>query len=751
MISCKMIPMPLSTPSQHNPSLYQMLVEGVRDAVYLHDVAGRILEVNPAATHQTGYSRDELLQMHIHNLNPYRDAKAFKSMLDEMLEQGLSHKTIYSIHRQANGREIPIEVNLNRLDHGSEVLFVAAIRDISEHERLKLSVEHKVRFNQLLLDISSRLVNLDPERIDKAIDDVLADIGQFFTVDRSYVFSIDWDNDSITNTHEWTGKDVPPAIHRLQEVAFSDFPWLKKLMERLQVAHAPDVSELPEEARKDREEYQQQKIRSLIIVPIIRDGRAVGMFGLDAVRQKGHWDKDIRDNLRLLAQLLSSAMDAARLGRELTHMAYHDTLTQLPNRKLLHDRFALAAERARRNGHKVAVLLLDIDDFKLVNDTLTHSSGDKLLCVIAERLKKMIRGSDTVARLGGDEFVMVCELKSGEDAAALAERTIESISAPVMIERQRIIIHASIGISLMPDDETGCDKMLRNADIAMYEAKAAGKNRFAFYDASMGESVKVLIEMRYDLQQAIDNDQLIIHYQPLCGAQTGRLSGFEALVRWQHPIKGLLMPATFLPVAERSDLICRLDRWVMQQACTDAGELCGDNAEMRIGINLSTRDLYDRYVVDRFIETARAFGSSIDGRIQLEITESMLMQDVHTAIDHLNLFKQLLPRVSIAIDDFGSGYSSLNYLRRLPIDTLKIDRAFTADLLDDRRSAEAIIRSIMDLARNLGLKVIAEGVETQEQYQLFKSLGCDQVQGYYIGKPQPLSDVMKSFPPWLDL
>ncbi|NEZ04622.1 EAL domain-containing protein [Wenzhouxiangella sp. XN201] len=743
--------MPLSTPSQHNPSLYQMLVEGVRDAVYLHDVEGRILEVNPAATDQTGYSRDELLQMLIHTLNPYRDAKAFKSMLDEMLEQGLSHKTIYSTHRQANGREIPIEVNLNRLDHGSEILFVAAIRDISEHERLKLSVEHKVRFNQLLLDISSRLVNLDPERIDGAIDDVLADIGQFFSVDRSYVFSIDWDNDSITNTHEWTGKDVPPAIHRLQNVAFSDFPWLKKLMERLQVAHAPDVSELPEEARKDREEYQQQKIRSLIIVPIIRDGRAVGMFGLDAVRQKGHWDKDIRDNLRLLAQLLSSAMDAARLGRELTHMAYHDALTQLPNRKLLHDRFALAAERARRNGHKVAVLLLDIDDFKLVNDTLTHSSGDKLLCVIAERLKKMIRGSDTVARLGGDEFVMVCELKSGEDAAALAERTIESISAPVMIERQRIIIHASIGISLMPDDQAGCDKMLRNADIAMYEAKAAGKNRFAFYDASMGESVRVLIEMRYDLQQAIDNDQLIVHYQPLCCAQTDRLSGFEALVRWQHPIKGLMMPAAFLPVAERSDLICRLDRWVMQQACTDAKELCGDNAEMRIGINLSTRDLYDRYVVDRFVETARAFGPSIDRRIQLEITESMLMQDVHTAIDHLNLFKKFLPRVSIAIDDFGSGYSSLNYLRRLPIDTLKIDRAFTADLLDDRRSAKAIIRSIMDLARNLGLKVIAEGVETQEQYRLFKSLGCDQIQGYYIGKPQPLSQAMKSVPPWLEV
>lgn len=743
--------MSLFTPSQNDPSLYQMLVEGVRDAVYLHDVEGRILEVNSAATDQTGYSRDELLKMHIHNLSPYRDGKAFKAMLERMLKNGLSHKVVYSTHRQASGKEIPIEVNLSRLDHGSDVLFVAVIRDISEHERLKLSVEHKVHFNQLLLDISSRLVNLEPERINEAIDDVLADIGQFFNVDRSYVFSIDWDNDTITNTHEWTGKDVPPAIHRLQRVAFSEFPWLKKHMERLQVAHAPDVSNLPEEARKDREEYQQQKIRSLIIVPIIRDGRAVGMFGLDAVRQKGHWDRDIRNNLRLLAQLLSSAMDSARLGRELTHMAYHDALTQLPNRKLLHDRFTLAAERAHRNGHKVAVLLLDIDDFKLVNDTLTHSSGDKLLCVIAERLKKMVRGSDTVARLGGDEFVMVCELHSGEDAASLAERTIESISTPVMIEGQRIIIHASIGISLMPDDETGHDKMLRNADIAMYESKAAGKNRFAFYDASMGESVKVLIEMRYDLQQAIDNDQLIVHYQPLCDIQARRLSGFEALVRWRHPIKGLLMPATFLPIAERSDLICRLDQWVMRQACADAGELCGDNEDMRVGINLSTRDLYDRDVVDRFIETARAFGPVIDSRIQLEITESMLMQDVHTAIDHLNLFKQFLPRVSIAIDDFGSGYSSLNYLRRLPIDTLKIDRAFTADLLDDRRSAESIIRSIMDLARNLGLKVTAEGVETQEQYQLFKSLGCDQIQGYYIGKPRPLSEVMRSFPPWLDL
>ena len=737
--------MPLSTSSENDPSLYRMLVEGIRDAVYLHDVEGRILEANPAATDQTGYSRKELLQMYIHDLNPYRDGNGFKSILDQMLEQGLSHKVIYSTHRQASGEDISIEVNLNRIDHDSRILFVAAIRDVSERERLRLSVEHKVRFNQLLLDISSRLVNLDPERIDEAIDEVLADIGKFFKVDRSYVFAISWDNDTITNTHEWTERDISPAIHRLQEVRFSDFPWLKKHMESLRVAHAPDVSALPEEARKDREEYQEQKIRSLIIVPIIRNGQAVGMFGLDAVRQKGHWDRDIRDNLRLLAQLLSSAMDAARLGRDLKHMAYHDTLTQLPNRELLHDRITLAMERSRRDGHRVAVMLLDIDDFKLVNDTLTHSAGDELLCVMSERLIEVTRGSDTVARLGGDEFVMVCELDSIEDAADLAKRTIEAVSAPVMIEGQRIIIHASIGISLMPDDESDQDKLLRNADIAMYSAKAAGKNRFAFYDASMGESVQILIEMRYDLQQAIENDQLVVHYQPLCEADTGRLSGFEALVRWQHPTKGLLMPAAFLPVAERSDLICRLDQWVMQRACADILDLYGADGRIRVGVNLSTRDLYDRDVVDRFIETARAHGPSMNGRIQLEITESMLMEDVHTAIAHLNRFKHYLPRVSIAIDDFGSGYSSLNYLRQLPIDTLKIDRAFIADLLTDRRSAEAIIRSIMDLARNLELKVIAEGVETGEQYRFLKSLGCDQVQGYYIGQPQPLDQAMKTF------
>ena len=740
-----MTPMSLSTPSENDHSLYQMLLEGIRDAVYLHDVEGRILEVNPAATKQTGYSRERLLQMRIYDLSPYRDGEAFRSMLEEMLENGLSYKVIHSTHRQARGEEIPIEVNLNRIDHGSQVLFVAAIRDISERERLKLSVEHKVHFNQLLLDISSRLVNLDPEKIDEAIDEVLAEIGQFFNVDRSYVFSIDWDSETITNTHEWTEKGIPPAIHRLQKVAFRDFPWLREHMQNLQVAHAPDVSALPESAREDREEYKQQKIRSLIIVPIIRDGHAVGMFGLDAVRQKGHWDRDIRDNLRLMAQLLSSAMDAARLGRDLKHMAYHDALTQLPNRKLLHDRMTLAVERCRRNEHKVAVMLLDIDDFKLINDTLTHSAGDELLCVLAERLNGLTRGSDTVARLGGDEFVMVCEMTSVEDVAMLAKRTMDAISAPVMIDGQRIIIHASMGISLMPDDETEQEKLLRNADIAMYAAKAAGKNRFAFYDKSMGKNVQVLIDMRYDLQQAIDNNQLIVHYQPLCDAATGRIGGFEALIRWQHPTKGLLMPAAFLPVAERSDLICQLDQWVMQQACADIPMLYSGEREMRVSVNLSARDLYDREVVDRFIDVARACGSSIDDRIQLEITESMLMEDVRTAIDHLNRFKSFLPRVRIAIDDFGSGYSSLNYLRQLPIDTLKIDRSFTADLLNERPSAEAIIRSIMDLARNLGLKVIAEGVETHEQYQFLKSLGCDQLQGYYIGKPQPLDQVIKSF------
>lgn len=716
---------------------YRSLMACAPDAIYVHDAEGNILEVNQAACEQTGYTMAALCRMKVHDLDQLRGEQDISSLLAGMISEQRSQQVFRSWHQCANGSELPVEINVTLMYREPTPLFVAIVRDTSERMRLQQSLEHKIAFNQLLLDISTRLVNLRPENLDRAIEHVLADVGHFFAVDRAYLFSIDHQHKTHTNTHEWTAEGITPEIEQLQNMPLTYFPWIMKRLLQQRVVHVPDVSALPEEASGEREEWMREGIQSIILVPILRSGRTRGFIGLDAVSQPRSWTDDIRDNLRLLAQLLASAMDAASMGRELKRLAYHDPLTNLPNRQLLDDRIEQAVARVHREGRKLAVMLIDLDDFKLINDSLGHSAGDELLCQVARRLNLIIRESDTVARLGGDEFVMVFDVESVDDASSLAERALETISAPVLIQGHSIVTHPSLGITLLPDDETDPSKLLRNADLAMYAAKAAGKNRFAFFDPSMNQRVQDMLSLRYQLGQAIRHNELVLHFQPRIDLSNYRICGVEALVRWQHPERGLLGPGHFLPLAERTDLICQIDHWVLHQSCKESRNWNNKPVGLCVAVNLSARDLYDASHVDRLIDVIRQHSGQDAARLELEITESMLMQDIHTAIEHLQRIKQALPDVSIAIDDFGSGYSSLNYLRQLPIDTLKIDRAFINDLRHDSCNAQAIIRSIIELARNLGMRVVAEGIETSHQNAVLAGMGCDEAQGFLFSKPVP--------------
>lgn len=724
-------------------SFHRYLMDHVADPWYLHDETGQIHEVNQAACRHTGYSRDELVRMKVYDLNPTRDPAEVRNMLASLAPSLGGRKIVHGWQRHRNGQWMEVEVHLVRLPQKEPIRFLASIRDASERVRLNQELQQKIAFDELLLDFSTRLINIPPDEIDQVIHQVLADIGHFFNAGRTYLFDIDSESRTFSNTHEWSAQGVEPEIERLQNLRFEDFPWVMGHVLEGQVAYFSDLTELGEEYRQERAEFEYESIQSLVVVPIFKEGKPQGLLGLDTVRERRYWSEDIRNNLRLLGQLLASAMDAVQLGNELQYLAYHDSLTGLPNRKLLRDRIEHAIAECSRKSSELAIMLLDLDDFKLINDSLSHSVGDTFLAYIAERLRRVCRSGDTVGRLGGDEFVLVMEVTEAADAARAAERALEVVGEVVNIDGANLLSHSSIGISLYPHDAEDHDSLIRRADLAMYEAKSAGKNRFAFFDEEMTQRAQASLELRHDLDLALRRDELQLHFQPRVDLRAWRVCGLEALVRWEHPDRGLLHPDQFLPLAERSGMICRIDHWVLEKARREAERWQGHDGDLRISVNLSARDLYEAEYFERLLEILVAPGSGAALPLEIEITESTLMYNMERAIENLERIKAAAPGVRIAIDDFGSGYSSLNYLRRIPMDTLKIDQAFIHDLYTPSRGARAIVRSIVDLARNLELHVVAEGVETESQLEVLKGLGVAEIQGFLFGPPAPLEEVRK--------
>jgi diguanylate cyclase (GGDEF)-like protein len=427
-----------------------------------------------------------------------------------------------------------------------------------------------------------------------------------------------------------------------------------------------------------------------------------------------------------------------RAAEQIAHMARHDALTDLPNRVLLRERLEHELKRVKR-GECLAVLYLDLDHFKSVNDTLGHPIGDELLKVVADRLRHCTREPDTIARLGGDEFaIIMTAMRQPTDAAVLSQRLRESITRPFELDGHQVVVDVSIGISVAPLDAIEPDQLLKGADMALYGAKADGRGTYRFFESEMDTRMKQRRQLEMDMRQALINGEFELHYQPLVNLQNGEITGFEALARWRHPVRGMISPGEFIPVAEETGLIIQLGDWVLRRACEETADW---PENFKIAVNLSPAQLKSRNLVQVIVDALAASGMSAT-RLQLEITESVLMQNTFATLAALHQLREL--GVQIAMDDFGTGYSSLSYLRSFPFDKIKIDRSFINDLSNGSEPL-AIVRAIATLANSLSMVSTAEGVETTQQLEKLQAVGCTEMQGFLFSHARPAAEISNLF------
>ncbi|MDD4565584.1 MAG: EAL domain-containing protein [Eubacteriales bacterium] len=608
--------------------------------------------------------------------------------------------------------------------------------------RIKDSI-FQINFQRLVSEVSADLVSIDQTNLKEKLENLLAKTGQFFLVDRTYIFLIDQQKNTMTYAHEWCNQGIPSMVELIQGVPVDEFPWWMEGLSNCKLIHLDDIDALPENAAAERETLTKQGVQSVVVIPIEQDGGMLGFIGLDSVASKKKWLTYHIDLLRTLSHLIADAFIRIESEKTIEYMAYYDHLTGLPNRTLFSDRLSQAIHLAKRNGRFVGVLFLDLDGFKMVNDTMGHSGGDALLKELSQDLRNCLRKTDTVARFSGDEFlILINNLIDEKDIIKIADVVMELFKHPFSIYEQEFYVTASIGAAIYPFDGENAETLIKNADMAMYMAKENGKNQYVMCTSDMKERVKRNINLSNQLYHVQERNELVLYYQPQIKLCTGKIAGLEALLRWNHPKLGMLPPSLFVPLAEMNGTINGIGEWVLQTAARQNKSWQNQGfPAVRMAVNLSAVQLNNPNFVDR-VESIVKESNLAPRYLELEITESIATKEASHIISALNQLKEF--GISISIDDFGTEYSSLSRLKALPIDRIKIDMQFIQGI-EGCEKDQAITKVIIALAKGLGLEVVAEGVETAPQLEFLNQKMCDEVQGYYYYKPMPAEEIENLF------
>ena len=623
--------------------------------------------------------------------------------------------------------------------------------DITLRKQQEERIERLTRIHQVLSGINSALVRIrDRNELFKEACRIAAQQGGFGI---AWVSKLDPATMDVTPV-AWAGIDAI-GYEQLKTTARADVPLghgvVGRAIRQKQPVACNDMAAEPDVGSEQRREALRRGYRSDIALPLFEEGSVAGTLTLYAKEPNFFTE----DEIKLLAELagdVSFALDFMAKEEKLNYLAYYDALTGAANRNLLNDRLAQAVMQAHRYGHIVAVAVLNLDHFKLINNSLGHTAGDELLKKCVARMRSCVRESDTLARLGGDEFVLVLPGQSNAAATSRVvsrvaeavstapevvetlQRVLKSISEPMSVGERELSLTCSVGVSLYPQDGKDAEILLRNAGAALSRAKQLGRKNYQFYTAELNAKIAERLSLQSSLRQALERDEFTLHYQPKVSLKTGEISGCEGLLRWNKPGAGIVPPGEFIPVLEETGLIIDVGRRAMEKAVSTYRRWQAQCRQPpRIAVNVSQLQLAQQDFAAVVKKILKGNGNGPVG-LELEITESLIMQDIEANIAKLKVLRQM--GISVAIDDFGTGHSSLSLIHRLPVDTLKIDRAFVAGM-DASPDGLAIVTTIISLARSLGLKVVAEGVETEEQVKMLRLLKCDEIQGYAISRPLP--------------
>ena len=719
---------------------YRHVFAAVGDAILMLDNRdGRILDANPAACKLYGYSRDELLTLRDRDL-------AAEAAPSPELPRTVSQRFTDYPQRRKDGVIFPADLWVRHFSYKGYPITVAAVRDMTP---LKQAEQRIVRLSHCYAALSRTSAAIirctDAQELFRQICRIVIDLDQMQLVVLNFV-------DPATGGFH-------PAAHAgarsgyasiLANTRVSSDPSLPEGWGPTGTAFRQDTAVVCNDFLGDphtqvwRPMAEELAIRAGAAFPLRRDNRVVGCLSAYA-GERDFFDAQITELLTRLAGEVSFALDLFERENQrrhaedrVRHLATHDVLTSLPNRTLLLDRLNEAIHTAQRNQVCVGVLFLDLDHFKTINDSQGHSVGDQLLQAVTQRLRGCIRQEDTLARQGGDEFILVLpNLPEPTAAGRVAEHLLQALRAPFALSQQILHVGASIGISVYPMDATDPGTLIRFADSAMYQAKDAGRAGYVFFTSEFNIQVSELFEMGNELRRALERDEFVLHYQPQIDLATGQPVGVEALIRWQHPQRGLIPPVRFISVAEETGLIGPIGEWTLRTACAQ-GRLWQDAGlpPMPIAVNLSAKQWLQPHLEIQVINALEAAG--LDPRwLELEITESLLMRDTEKMIGAMRRLQA--HGVQFAVDDFGIGYSSLSYLKRFPVKRLKIDQSFVRDIPGDPDDT-AIATAIIQMGKSLRLTVVAEGVETLEQLHFLGDRGCDVAQGYHFSRPLPAGE-----------